>query len=71
MNRKTKTLWLIGISALFASLVSGPITECLFNNLEISTLKAIMIGSFVANIILAIGSIFEKRLKKNGLHDMP
>jgi uncharacterized membrane protein YjjP (DUF1212 family) len=70
MNRKTKNLWLICISTFFGGLIANLTTKYLFNNLEISTLKAIMGGSFLANITLIITSlVFKMRLKKNGINN--
>jgi uncharacterized membrane protein YeaQ/YmgE (transglycosylase-associated protein family) len=77
MNKNQR---LLVISAFFAGLVAGPITTCLFNNLDISTLKSIMLGLFVATIssltYLALCRIFKinpyfKNTKKNEPHDIP
>jgi di/tricarboxylate transporter len=73
MDRKIKSYLIISILAVSAGFISSLIVKYLFaGRMEISTLKAIMSGSFVANImLLVICSAFRRRLKKNGLDGVP
>jgi di/tricarboxylate transporter len=73
MDRKVKSYLFILILAVVAGFISNLAVKYLFDGkIAISTLKAIMSASFVVNImVFVICSIFKKRLKKNGLDDMP
>ncbi|MDR0574058.1 MAG: hypothetical protein LBG96_08535 [Tannerella sp.] len=73
MDKKIKSYLFLFILTVSAGIISSLAVKYLFDGkIEMSTLKAIMTGSFVANIVLSVtGSILKKRLKKNGLDDMP
>jgi H+/Cl- antiporter ClcA len=73
MVKKNKSYVFITILAVVAGLVSNIIVRWLFNDkIDVEILRAIISGSLVLNIILLpTVLILSRRLKANGLNNMP